>query len=354
MNFPKWLDRWIFAGFPADGIDLGVYRLFLVSWLLAYDLPRGLWVAGQPDFLFSPPASFAAWSSGFPGHGTLWALNLLYAGGLLVLLSGRFALPAASVAAIARLSLNTWEYADGKIVHEILPTIALLTLAASGWGKAYGLRDRQSWQDHRRHRTGSWSLTLLAVLVAIAMFTAAWAKFSSGWLQPDIQATQSHLLSQALSSGRGTWLAMQLLMVKSTAFWEFQDWAAVLMEFAFLPALLHRRMFQLVCLAACFFHLGVLLTFDIGFSQNVVVYAAFVPWSRIVPTSEAATRRRLAQCLLVVSTVTAATALTLGRSAASLVGSDGNFLLYVAPAFGTALLVEGLRRQRRQLLPPAV
>ena len=332
------LDRWIFGAFPANRLDLGVYRLLFVGWLLAFDLPRALWVTGQPQFLFNPPAGFAAWATGFPSHATLWGLNAAYAGLLLLLLAGRLAVPAALGAAAVRITLNGWAYADGKIDHEVLPTVVLLALAGSGWAKSFGIDDLECREDHRRDRSGSWALSLLALLIALSMFTAGWDKLSTGWLRTDRQATLSHLVANHFAIGRQTWLSTQILQVRWTAFWELHDWAAVVMELAFLPALLHRRAFQTLCVVACWFHLGVLLTFGIGFAHNVVAYAAFVPWSALVGNGTARTRRLVCQAFLAIGCLAALLASMLERPAAPASGIPTDGLLYLAPPFGSALL----------------
>ena len=60
---------------------------------------------------------------------------------------------------------------------------------------------------------------------------------------------------------------------------EVSDWLTVAMEFAILLVLRWWRAFRIALASVVLFHLGVLLTMNIVFSSNVVVYGAFVSWA---------------------------------------------------------------------------
>ena len=129
--------------------------------------------------------------------------------------------------------------------------------------------------------TNAWPLSLMALMVGMAMMTAAAPKAASGWLDPRVHATQAHILLNVFVTGRSTWLAKHMLDVNSGVFWKFIDYATVLIEASFLLAVIRRRAFRVVLALACFFHLGIALSMEIVFTPNIMAYAAFVEWSAL-------------------------------------------------------------------------
>jgi hypothetical protein len=104
------------------------------------------------------------------------------------------------------------------------------------------------------------------LLIGMAMFTAGWAKLTTGWLQPSQRSTYGHLV------GFDTWAAKMLLGVQSGWFWKPLDWLVILMESGFLMAAFYRPAFRVVCASACLFHVAVWLLFDMRFHGNVIAY----------------------------------------------------------------------------------
>jgi hypothetical protein len=119
----------------------------------------------------------------------------------------------------------------------------------------------------------------MALLLALAMMTAAMAKLTSGWLDPQSHAVQAHLLLNDLVTGRSNWFTKHMLFIHSRTLWEFFDDSTVLLEAAFLLTVAWRPAFRVVCAVACFFHLGIALTMEIAYVANLIVYAAFFDWS---------------------------------------------------------------------------
>jgi hypothetical protein len=277
-----WLDRRMFAAYTAAPADLAVYRVFYGTYVLLAVVPVGLWLRDMPAAFFSPPVGLAALAEGFPPAWVMPALNaaLVVAAALLTV---GWRTPAASLATgTLLLLLKTWEYAPGKINHDVLIVFAPLLLAYSGWGVAWSVDAARRPVPGARRPGPSWPLALMAFAIGVSMFSAGALKLLTGWLDPAVHSTYGHLVINHVATGRETWLSTAALASDSGWLWEPADWAATLMELGFLAAMLHPRAMRVAMSLACLFHLGVWLLFDIVFAPNVVAYAAFVPWWTLV------------------------------------------------------------------------
>jgi hypothetical protein len=273
-----WLDRRMFATYTAAPADLAVYRVFYGTYVLLALAPVGLWIRGMPDAFFAPPPGLAVLADGFPPAWVMPALNaaLIVAAALLTV---GWRTPAASLATGTLLLLaKSWEYADGKIDHDILIVIAPLLLAFSGWGGAWSVDARSRPVPAPRRPRPSWPLALMAFAIGLAMFSAGAIKVLTGWLDPAVHATYGHLVFNTMVTGRETWLSGVMLASDAAWLWEPADWSITLLEVGFLGAMLHPRILRIALSLGCLFHLAVWLLFDIVFVANVVAYAAFVPW----------------------------------------------------------------------------
>ena len=74
---------------------------------------------------------------------------------------------------------NSFEYSFGKINGDILLIVTLLVMSFSGWDRKFSV-DAQ----RRTFRCAApcWPLALLALLIGLAMLSAAVPKATSGWL----------------------------------------------------------------------------------------------------------------------------------------------------------------------------
>jgi hypothetical protein len=274
------LDEWMFRSFDASADDLGIYRIGFAAFALLTLVPVAPWLGDVPPILFRPPAGIPSLFSGFPAPGLLLAVNAV-ALTLLVLLGLGWRTPWVSLATTAvLLLLKSWEYGTGKINHDILLVMTPALLAGSGWGNARSL-DAASRRYLSSGDGAAWSLALLGCFIGMAMGSAGGMKLISGWLDPATHATYGHLVVNNLGVGRGTWLASRLMLTDASVVWEVADWAATVLELSFVLAMFRQRWLRLALAAACLFHLGVWLLYDIVFAQNPVAYAAFMGYEPV-------------------------------------------------------------------------
>jgi hypothetical protein len=258
--------------------DLAVFRILYASFVLVAEVPRAAWLPLAPRAFFYPPIGPAALFAAAPPPSVLLALNALLSLFAAMLLVGWRTGVASAGTGLTLLVLDAWAYSLGKINHTILLVVTPLVLGSSGWGRALSV-DATRYSSLDRERAEAWPVTLLALLIGFAMFTAGWAKATTGWINPELRCTYGHFVYNYLFTGRETWAAPWALRVDSGWFWKGADWAAVALELAFLPAAIHRRSFLLILAVATLFHLGILLLFDIEFSANILVYGAFVRYT---------------------------------------------------------------------------
>lgn len=164
-----------------------------------------------------------------------------------------------------------WEYSFGKVNHDI-PLIIIPLILASSWGNPVSkVKNTQNGK--------SWAVPLFALLMGLAMLTAAIPKIVSGWLDPSTSALAGHLVRNYFVAERETILATYLLSQNHFYLLKFLDYGTILIESAFIFSVFSLRNFRLVCALACFFHFGVQLTMGISFSTNLLAYALFVNWA---------------------------------------------------------------------------
>ena len=269
------VDRWIFEEYKPLVAGLPLYRVLFASYILLVVLPRYGWIGAFPDIFFHPPVGIPLLFEGFP---PTWFFHLLNFGLMVAgvsLLVGWW--PRVASLAIAGLLIvgNSWAYSFGKINHDILPIVVALVMAFSGWGG-------RIVQQRPISSEPAWPMALLALLIGLAMLTAAWPKLTSGWLDPHAPATLGHLMRNHYVTGRETWLSTMLVQFGWTPFWKLLDYGTLLIEGGMLLAIVSRHAFRVFCALACLFHFGVWMVMDIGFSTNVTAYAAFANWALLL------------------------------------------------------------------------
>lgn len=263
--FDRWVDSW-----DVEDRDLRVYAVLLGFAIIASG-PRSLWVTDAPrEFLFPPPG-FALLMPYPPGGWAVVAANVATVLGGLSLIFGIRPAFGGFLAFAGMLTAATWSYAFGKINHDILLVLAPLALA-------FGLGDRG---DAERRRDSHLVVACFALIIALAMFTAAESKHGSGWLDPSVSASRFHMVLNHVVTGRSGLLTDAAMASGRPWLWELLDVATVLIEYAFIAALVSPALFRSVAALAVTFHVGVWLTMDIAFGTNLVAYAFTVRWSRV-------------------------------------------------------------------------
>jgi hypothetical protein len=277
------LDAWIFDEFRACTLDLAVYRIVFAVYVLLLIVPIAPWMGQAPQAFFSPSLSAAVFLVDFPSPSVMVTLNLLLAASSSMLLIGWRTRAASLGTGLLIVTLKTFEYAIGKINHDIFIASVPLILAFSSWGNALSVDSRaaRSGADNRVVK-GQWCLSYLALVIAVSMFSAGWAKVASGWLDPAVQSTYGHFMSNRVQVSREPWMAGWADLVGTTRLWEVADWSAALLEMAFIVACFSSRWWRYVTAAAVVFHVGVWGLFDIVFETNVIAYGAFLPYSRAI------------------------------------------------------------------------
>jgi hypothetical protein len=255
--------------------DLAVFRILYASFILLAIIPVAAWLPLAPRAFFYPPIGLAALFTATPPPSVLLGLNALLSLFAAMLLVGWRTGVASAGTGVTLLVLDAWAYSLGKINHDILLVVTPLVLGFSGWGRALSV-DATCSPSLERERAEAVPVILLALMIGFAMFNAGWAKATTGWIDPELRCTYGHFVLNYFFTGRETWASPWALRFDSGWFWKGADWATVALELAFLPAAIHRRLFIPILSVATFFHLGVMLLFDIPFSVNLLVYGAFV------------------------------------------------------------------------------
>ena len=248
-------------------------------------VPAHGWLTHVPHAFFNPPPGLPAFATGIPAAGIVIAANLLRATALIALLFGWRTRIASLVVAALTIALDAWAFSLGKIDHTILVAVAPLVLAFSGWGDMHSLDARRLAQQGIRRdlndTSGSWALTMFAVIIAFAMATAGWGKIVTGWFDPAVHSTYGYLVSDYYVGGNPTPVGGVLMHIDSPLFWEGMDWAAACLEFGFIFSIVNARLFKTFCAVAALFHLSVWLMFGIDFSVNMLAYAVLLPYTEL-------------------------------------------------------------------------
>ncbi len=336
-------DAWVERG-PFTTEDLGRYRVVFALSLLV-GLTSFDWVAGYPDSLYRPPVGPFRAFDGFPSRGVLYLLELALAVSLAALALGVRTRLASACVAVLLLTGSGFAFSLGKIDHTIFQILVPAVLLLASWGAAVSVdglgRRRERGEQHQ------WPLRLLALLVGAGLLTAALPKAFSGWLSPATQAVQESMLRQFYVNGRTELLAPYFVHLDSPLFWESLDWATVIMEAAVILCVLNWRAFRVALAVLVLFHVGVYLMMNINFAGNVLVYGAFVSWSRVkLPPVPSGVSRAVARAAWPIAAVTGTLSWALSQSATPLYAAKSVVLL----ALGSLVAVGYLVTQGREVL----
>lgn len=264
--------HWVFNEYKSVNKGLPFYRVIFVLFVLITIMPRYLWINNYPDTFFFPRIGGTLFFTGFPDVFFFYILNFLLILSLLSLLVGYKTFYSSLAIAFFFLIGNAWEYSFNKINHDILLLLVPLLMAFSGWGK-------KAFVEVNAKKESAWPISTFALLISLAMLTAAIPKIMSGWLDPSNSALAGHLVRNYFVTERETMLATYLLSNNNFYIFKFLDYGTVLIESAFIFTVFSLRYFRLTCALACMFHVGVQFTMGISFTTNIIAYALFVDWS---------------------------------------------------------------------------
>lgn len=336
-------DEWASSG-PFTATDLGRFRIiFGVGALLTlFDFS---WFGSLPASLYLPPPGPFMLFSGFPPTPVAVAIEIGIALAFASLTFGYRTMLAGWTASILMILGFGFTYSLGKIDHPILFAIAPAILGFTGWGAELSV-DRMLG---RSHQLRIWPLRLLALIIGIAFFTAGFAKLRAGWLSPSTQATRREFLNFYTSGNDGgilPWLAH----LDAAVLWELLDWAVVILELGVVVCVASWAWFRVALALATIFHFGVLVLLTISFGFNVLVYGAYVQWSKVpvrAPSWVGAVVRRWYPLLiplvaLPVWAVSHAIPHTAQQSGYIIIIGGG-----IASGYLIALVVAGVRRLQR-------
>lgn len=264
--------HWIFSEYESINKSLPVFRVIYVLFAFMALLPKYLWISNYPDTFFLPRIGITLFFSGFPDIYFFYLLNFLLIVSLLALFVGYKTFYSSIAVGVLFFIGASWEYSFGKVNHDILLIIIPLLLAASSWGKpVLKANDTPS--------TKTWPVSLFALLLGLAMLTAAIPKIISGWLDPSTSALAGHLVRNYFVADRETVLATYLLSQNNFYIFKFLDYGTIIIESAFIFTVFSLKYFRLTCALACFFHFGVQLSMGISFTTNLLAYALFINWA---------------------------------------------------------------------------
>jgi hypothetical protein len=264
--------------------------------------------------------------SDFPPVWIAQAMRLLLIVSLVALLVG-YRTRAASLFTGGLLLMGYgFAFSIGKVNHVMLFVLLPFVMSASNWGAAYSIDAHR--RSAARQDVHAWPLTLMALLVGFAMFTAGFSKLLGGWLDPTVLATQGHFLKQFFVSGRQDLLAPIFLSIDSVLFWKALDVATVLFEMGFLVAAFHPTATRLFAASAVLFHFSTMMMLNISFAIHLVVYAAFAHWTGMDRALSPVLRARLVRVFKRPMTLA-----LLGGGTAALLAAFGSPFMALDDAF---------------------
>lgn len=281
-----WIDRgiaWFWARIDlaaSPAIDgLAVLRILSGLFMLLVLAPYAYWVGQSPPAFFYPPQlSPMALLSGFPSSTVMWTADIIaFVLCCCVLLGVRARLATMLLVVVGTLSSNA-TMCFGKIDHDAMLWTFLGCMAFSGWGRTLALVPDAPSRLDRPDR----AFAVMALCLAFGM-TVIGVKKAIGWVDFDLRTNGflGWFVRGYFVHERQDLLADVVPTIPPLGL-ELIDYAGVVFEAGFIVALLiGKRVWRLWLLAACLFHLTNVLTLNIPFLQNSMIYLAFVNFSAL-------------------------------------------------------------------------
>ncbi|MEX2455841.1 MAG: hypothetical protein WD381_00940 [Balneolaceae bacterium] len=274
-------ENWIFNSYSPTANGLALYRIFAALFFLIFLFPDVAFYStleSLPDEFFTPPPGPMMLFDEFPPE-----IFLRFVHGLLMVswvgvLVGFKTKWSSILAGLSMLVLQGFMFSLGKINHEILLSVTPVVMAFSNWGASFSV---DSISEKKEVSVEGWPIVLLALFLGFMMFTAGFPKILGGWLDPSTQATRGHLFNQFFVRERQELLAIYAVRFDAAFVWELLDWATIIFEVGFLIAVWKAGWTRLFICCATIFHFSTMMTLNMPFLVNFLIYAAFVKWDSV-------------------------------------------------------------------------
>ncbi len=263
------------SAFLLSDETLAMFRLlFFGMALVAWAPGTLLWVADYPEWLRTPPPGLPRLATRVPPLIVLHAIDVgIGLSALFGFLGVRTRIAGISLALLT-LVHHSFVFSFGKIDHDFLQVAAVFVLSFSGWGNRFTIAEliRGNYRQPSESLTrNSQAVSILYAVIAVAFFSAGFAKLRGGWLDPGSQMARNWVVFYDniaeprpvladLSLGLPVWI------------WELADIATVGLELGLVALLLLPRLMRLGVVLLIPFHLGVLVTMGIDFHGYLYLY----------------------------------------------------------------------------------
>lgn len=279
------LDRWIFESWSFSSQALGLFRIFYALFVLFIIMPSQPpyvfygFLTDLPQELFFPPPGIMMLFGGFPPAWFFNSIELLLTISLTAMLLGWKTMFFSMLTGLLIFTGNGFSFSMGKINHDLLLPLVPLLMAFSNWGARFSVDETTSPKEKN---VQNWPVVMLSLLLGYMMMTAGVAKLLGGWLDISTQATYGHLLNQHFVNGRTGLLSGFFIGFEQPFFWILLDYATIVFEIGFLPAVFFPRVFRLFVGFAVIFHFSVMVMLNISFLPNLGAYSLFlINWNCI-------------------------------------------------------------------------
>lgn len=289
------LNHWIFYGFPADGYQLALFRIFLAFYYLIWSGVPGFTdrLGAFPTGIFNPPPGVMRLFSGIPDPLLVQLIDIILPLLWVMLAIGLFTRVVSILLSLIMIVFFGFLYSSGKIDHNFIAWLTLLVMSFSNWGNYWSVDAALGRASAKTH---TWPISLMAMILGFGWFTAGTIKIAGGWLATDASMSHAFFLRNYYRTGRSGLLSEWFINLDSAFIWECLDWITILFETGFLLAAFIPVVFRGFTLMALLFHLMVLLQLNITFSHYQPLYLLFwVPCLRLddLPTFFAERQQRI-------------------------------------------------------------
>ena len=276
MRFVRAVDRWCRRG-DFTTADLAVFRILYGASVLTI-LPSLERAAAYPTDDFDPPLGPMMLFDRVPPVSILTSMEVAIALLAALLLVGFQTRAVSLMLSVGLMVGYGFLYSFGKIDHTVILVFVPAVMAFTAWGDDLSVDHRAPLNEPKE--VAQWPLRVLALLIAMPIAQAGYAKASTGWPDLKTHAVQGHMVPEYFK-GRDGWLAPYFLDLRVGPVWEALDWMTLIVEIGVIVAVLSWVALRITLALMTVFHLAVLLMMNITFATNVIGYAAFFRWGRL-------------------------------------------------------------------------